>query len=101
MVGGRDFKSQQFNVAVQGRRQPGSAFKPFAGIERHKLNVTVNRIPLGDVDIADAILSHAADSAAEFLVMGGYGHSRLRESLFGGTTREILATMTLPVLMAH
>ena len=29
MVGGRDFDSQQFNVAVQGRRQPGSAFKPF------------------------------------------------------------------------
>jgi nucleotide-binding universal stress UspA family protein len=33
--------------------------------------------------------------------MGGYGHSRVREFIFGGTTRQILSSMTLPVLMAH
>ena len=48
-----------------------------------------------------AILSHAADSGADFIVMGGYGHSRLREFILGGVTRNILASMTVPVLMSH
>jgi len=53
------------------------------------------------VDVANAILSYAADSAADFIVMGGYGHSRLREFVLGGVTRGILESMTVPVLMAH
>ncbi len=52
-------------------------------------------------DVGAAILSYAADSAADYLVMGGYGHSRLREFMLGGTTRQIISSMTLPVLMAH
>jgi len=47
------------------------------------------------------LLSHAADSGADFLVMGGYGHSRLREFVLGGVTRSIFRSMTLPTLMAH
>jgi len=47
------------------------------------------------------ILSHAADSGADFLVMGGFGHSRLREFVLGGVTRSILQTMTIPTLMSH
>ncbi|HEY2184882.1 MAG TPA: universal stress protein, partial [Xanthobacteraceae bacterium] len=54
-----------------------------------------------DIGIDNVILSYAADSAADFLVMGGYGHSRLREFILGGVTRGILASMTLPVLMSH
>jgi nucleotide-binding universal stress UspA family protein len=46
-------------------------------------------------------LSHAADSAADLLVMGGYGHSRLREFVLGGVTRSIFQSMTLPVLLSH
>jgi nucleotide-binding universal stress UspA family protein len=42
-----------------------------------------------------------ADSGADFMVMGGYGHSRLREFILGGVTREILGSMTVPVLMSH
>ncbi len=57
--------------------------------------------PRGDVDVADALLSHAADSGADFMVMGGYGHSRLREFVLGGVTRSILRSMTVPALMAH
>ena len=49
----------------------------------------------------NTILSYAADSSADFLVMGGYGHSRLREFVLGGATRGILGSMTVPVLMAH
>ena len=54
-----------------------------------------------DVDVSNVILSYAADCAADFIVMGGYGHSRLREFVLGGATRGILESMTVPVLMAH
>jgi len=70
-------------------------------LARHGLEIEVERIPGGDVDVADALLSHAADSGADFMVMGGYGHSRLREFVLGGATRSILQSMTVPVLMAH
>ncbi len=46
-------------------------------------------------------LSHSADSDANFIVMGGYGHSRLREIVLGGVTRTILHSMTAQVLMSH
>jgi nucleotide-binding universal stress UspA family protein len=70
-------------------------------LARHGLKVDLERIPGGDVDVADALLSHAADSGADFLVMGGYGHSRLREFVLGGVTRSIFRSMTIPALMAH
>jgi nucleotide-binding universal stress UspA family protein len=70
-------------------------------LARHGLNVEVNRIAGGDIDVADALLSHAADSGADLIVMGGYGHSRLREFVLGGVTRGILRSMTVPVLMSH
>jgi nucleotide-binding universal stress UspA family protein len=50
---------------------------------------------------AETLLSRAADMGADLLVMGGYGHSRLRELVLGGTTRTVLASMTVPTLMAH
>lgn len=52
-------------------------------------------------DPANALLNHAADIGADMMVMGCYGHSRLREHLFGGMTRDLLAQMPTPVLMAH
>jgi nucleotide-binding universal stress UspA family protein len=72
-----------------------------AHLARHGLNVEVNRTALGDIDVADVILSHAADASSDFIVMGGYGHSRLREFVLGGVTRSILRSMTAPVLMSH
>jgi nucleotide-binding universal stress UspA family protein len=70
-------------------------------LARHGLNVDVKRTALGDIDVADVLLSHAADAGSDFMVMGGYGHSRLREFVLGGVTRSILRSMTAPVLMAH
>jgi len=70
-------------------------------LARHGIKVEVNRIAASDVDIANVILSYAADLSADFLVMGGYGHSRLREFVLGGVTRSILSSMTVPVLMSH
>ncbi len=70
-------------------------------LARHGLNVEINRIVASDTDVANTILSHAADADADFIVMGGYGHSRLREFILGGATRGILASMTIPTLMSH
>jgi nucleotide-binding universal stress UspA family protein len=70
-------------------------------LARHGLKVDVRRIVAGDTDVPNTILSYAADSSTDFIVMGGYGHSRLREFVLGGATRGILASMTVPALMSH
>ena len=70
-------------------------------LARHYSKVGVNNITATDLHVPNAILSHAADTSADFIVMGGYGHSRLREFVLGGATRGMLATMTIPTLMSH
>jgi nucleotide-binding universal stress UspA family protein len=70
-------------------------------LARHGINVDIKRIAVGSTDVQTAILAHAADTAADFIVMGGYGHSRLREFILGGVTRSILKSMPVPVLMSH
>ena len=70
-------------------------------LARHGLKVDVKRISGGGIDVADALLSHAADANIDFVVMGGYGHSRLREFVLGGATRSILRAMTTPTLLSH
>jgi nucleotide-binding universal stress UspA family protein len=70
-------------------------------LARRGLNVEVKTIVAPDIDVASAILSYAADFGADLLVMGGYGHSRLREFILGGVTRGLLEAMTVPALMAH
>jgi nucleotide-binding universal stress UspA family protein len=79
--------------------QPGADLAEW--LARHDLKIDVEQIEAGDLAVADALLDHAADRSFDVLVMGGYGHSRVREFLLGGATRGILASMTLPVLMAH
>jgi len=69
-------------------------------LSRHGVQATFER-NITDIDVADALLSRISDLGADLLVMGGYGHSRLRELVLGGVTRQILAKMTVPVLMAH
>ena len=70
-------------------------------LARHALKVEVKRITSPDIDVASTILSYAADSSADMIVMGGYGHSRLREFILGGVTRGLLESMTVPALMSH
>src|SRR5439155_822375 len=61
-------------------------------LARHGIEVEIKRISAGGgVDVPNAILSHAADIGAKFMVLGGYGHSRLREFILGGVTRSILS----------
>jgi len=98
-------KAKAIDVVIAASDRPKSDEVAGADIgqhlARHGLNVEVKRIVATDTDVVDTLLSHAADTAADFMVMGGYGHSRLREFVLGGATRGILSSMTIPVLMSH
>jgi nucleotide-binding universal stress UspA family protein len=52
-------------------------------------------------DIGQALLSLATDQGNDLIVMGGYGHSRFRETLMGGVTKTLFNSMTVPVLTTH
>jgi nucleotide-binding universal stress UspA family protein len=65
------------------------------------IKVAVKTVTAPDSGAAKAILAYVADSSATMIVMGGYGHSRLREFVLGGVTRGILSDLTVPVLMSH
>ena len=54
-----------------------------------------------EISIGERLLSRAADLGSDLIVMGGYGHARLREFVLGGATRTMLESMTVPVLMSH
>jgi len=70
-------------------------------LARHGIKAHVEEAVSGEVGVGDVVLSRAADMGADLLVMGAYGHSRVRELVLGGVTRTILKSMTLPVLMSH
>jgi nucleotide-binding universal stress UspA family protein len=70
-------------------------------LARHGLKVEIKHIVAPDINVASAILSYVADSGTDMIVMGGYGHSRVREFVLGGVTRGMLESMTVPVLMSH
>lgn len=54
-----------------------------------------------DLSPGDAILARVSETEADMIVMGAYGHSRLRETILGGATRKILKQMTVPVFISH
>lgn len=70
-------------------------------LARHGVKAQVERTASSGIGVGNALLSCAADLEADLLVIGAYGHSRVRELLLGGATRTVLASMSLPVLMAH
>ncbi len=70
-------------------------------LARHGITAEVNHTHAQDVGVGDAILSWLSDSGSDLLVMGAYGHSRLRELVLGGVTRRLLDSMTVPVLISH
>jgi len=69
-------------------------------LARHGIKASLTGLPRAQ-EAGEAILSYAADTGADYIVMGAYGHWRLTELVIGGTTRTILESMTSPVLMAH
>lgn len=70
-----------------------------AYFSRHGIKVTVVRMTTSGLGVADALLQYAAEANADMIVMGAYGHSRLRERLFGGVTKSILEAPPIPIFM--
>lgn len=70
-------------------------------LSRHGIKVVTATSQHADISVSDDLLSSIADMSCDLLVMGCYGHSRLRELVFGGVTKHILKHMTVPVLMSH
>jgi nucleotide-binding universal stress UspA family protein len=70
-------------------------------LARHGVKTETERTISAGLPVGEALLSRAADLGADLIVMGAYGHSRVRELLLGGATRSMLRSMTVPVLMSH
>lgn len=72
-----------------------------AHLKRHGIKVDVAKFEMGDSAVSDTLLKEAAEMGADLIVMGAYGHSRFREWVLGGVTREMIEKSKLPLLMAH
>ena len=94
---------QILEIDESGGRRNGAAVDNTIAVAlaRHGLKPTVRTSIAGDISIGDEILSRLADMGADLLVMGAYGHSRMRELVFGGVTRHIAKHMTVPTLFSH
>lgn len=79
--------------------EPGADVAAY--LARLGVPVTVDRLPSGGKPVADVLIQHARDHSAQMIVMGAYGHSRLRERIFGGVTRSMLNGVIVPLFMAH
>ena len=78
---------------------PGADIAPI--LARHCSNVSLDRIPSSGASIAQALVTRAKDASGDLIVMGGYGHSSLREALFGGVSREMIHQTSIPLLLSH
>jgi len=84
-------------VAPVGGDEAGADVMRYLG--RHGIKASVETMSAGELSTCEALLAAAADKGSDLLCMGVYGHSRLRELVLGGATREILRQMTVPTLM--
>mgnify|MGYP001627752035 CR=1 FL=1 len=81
------------------RSDPGGMLATW--LARHGVRAEIDVLAKTLPRVADVILRHAEDTSADMIVMGGYGHSRFREAILGGATRDMLEDAQIPVLMAH
>ena len=81
------------------KRAPAEALVAY--LAKHKVKATTQVVDPQGKHVGHALLEEATKQNCDLLVMGAYGHSRLREMILGGATREVLAQSTIPVLMAH
>ncbi len=70
-------------------------------LARHGVKAQIERTVSAGLPVGEVLLSRVADLGADLIVMGAYGHSRVREMLLGGVTRSVLRSMIVPVLMSH
>lgn len=70
-------------------------------LSHHGCHVNLQQYPSGGKEIGDCIQKHSAEAGADLVVMGAYGHSRMRQAIFGGTTRSLIEQADMPVMLAH
>lgn len=70
-------------------------------LSHHGIDASIRQSLVSGTEVGDVILSRAADTGADMIVMGAYGHSRLRELALGGATRRVMTRAKIPVLMSH
>lgn len=99
-------QADQVHVAVidppthgPSRSDPGGLLSQY--LARHGVPVQVDVLSKTMPRVSDVLERHVADVGADLLVMGAYGHSRVRQAVFGGATRDMLERASVPVLMAH
>lgn len=85
--------------SARNGEEPGADVAAY--LARHGVEVTVDRLAGGGRPVEEVLTQHALDVSADLMVMGGYGHSRVREWIFGGVTRAILKFPRVPVLITH
>ncbi|QWP77025.1 universal stress protein [Lysobacter sp. K5869] len=78
-----------------------SARRMVAHLVRHSIPTDLVNLRAGDRGVAEALLDYAERSGVQVLVAGGYGHSRLREWVLGGVTRELFLSARIPVFFGH
>jgi nucleotide-binding universal stress UspA family protein len=96
-------RASSVDIVTVGEPDRAAALQygPGEHFARHGVTARLSALDGGDIDAGNIILSYAADVGASMIVMGAYGHSRMKEWILGGVTRTILKTMTVPVLMSH
>ena len=77
------------------------AGKAEAWLATHGLKVETRRVAQGSRSVGEALLAECTAAGGDLLVMGGFGHSRLRQFVLGGTTRHVLNNAGLPIFMTH
>lgn len=90
-----------FLVEVATDRADGWAEDAARYLSRHGIHARIERIPPLASGIARTLIAEAGRHGAGLIVAGGYGHSRLREAVFGGVTRELLTHSPYPLLLSH
>jgi nucleotide-binding universal stress UspA family protein len=70
-------------------------------LTHHGCRVTVQQFPTGGIEVAEAIKLRATEASSDLVVMGAYQHSRMRQIIFGGTTRTMIEQIEFPLLLAH
>ncbi|MCU9839908.1 MULTISPECIES: universal stress protein [Ruegeria] len=81
------------------RSDPGGLLSQM--LSRHGVKVEIDVLSKTMTRVSDILNRHASDTDADMIVMGAYGHSRFREAILGGATRNMLEKATVPIFMAH
>ena len=100
----RRAKAVELVIVDQGRNEPAHDLRGAEigrHLARHGVDPEIEILNAPAIEVAEVILSYIADRSANMIVMGAYGHSRLREFMLGSVTLKMLSSMTIPVFMSH